>query len=297
MRKVVQIIIILFLINPILCLGGEFYPVLNGFYLWQFKAGVRNHFGEPFETQDFGDRIIEAYKVTDTSYMAFEFLKEKFEHNAFSVQISGYPTHMTAFRGVKLGDSFSDVEKKLGKAESSKKVEGLPYTIYYYNDDSNFSTEFDEDNRLYSIRIYVTDEFMNDAEHDFDSWTDFTEAIKAKDMKRISDLLRPDFEIFKDDKVLSVETPFAEFLANPDNEIVNAFIGENGSVKAAMEESEPDGEARLIIDMGLGQVYKFYKGSVVAEIVLFPYNGKYRIYEVTFCSKTPYWEKQPDQKG
>jgi hypothetical protein len=95
----------------------------------------------------------------------------------------------------------------------------------------------------------------------------------------------PGAEIYMDGKTLSPRGRAVDFFQHPDKAYLNALIGKTHSVRAAFKESEPTGEARIIMGMGVGQVYKFYKGTIVAEIVLFPYNGDYRIYEISFREK------------
>lgn len=76
-----------------------------------------------------------------------------------------------------------------------------------------------------------------------------------------------------------------EFMNKPDKKFVNALIGPKNSVLTALKETEPDGEMRLVMGLGGCQVFRFYRSDVLREIVLFPYGGEYRVYEIAFRKK------------
>jgi hypothetical protein len=209
---------------------------------------------------------------------------EKYPDNIYSIQITRYPTKMLPFKGLVLGDPARKVEQALGKPSRTEKLEKPPVTINYY-DKTNYSTEIDADGRLYSIKIHVTNEFMNDAEVGFAQWEAFKKAVLAKDMKAILELLRPDVEISRDGVVLYIKKRYEDFRAKPDDDFVKALINERNSVLEELGKTEPEGEMRIAENVGVGQVYKFHKGKILKEIVFFPYNGKYRVYEIAFRGK------------
>ncbi|NIP56426.1 MAG: hypothetical protein GWO41_00590, partial [candidate division Zixibacteria bacterium] len=233
-------------------IGSQFVTELNGFRLWQYDTAADKHFGKPYKTFNREHTTIKAYGINDTSYMAFEYMNEKYNSNIYSIQITGYPTNMQPFKGIKLGDPISKVEKLLGKPSRSKPVSGTPYTINYY-DELNFSTEYDDQGRLYSLRLYITKEFMEAKEHTFETWQKFKSAVKKKDIKGLLGTLRPDVEIYKDNQTLKVNKRYSDFVAGPDKKIVQALIGDRNSVRQALLQSEPDGEMRLVMGMGVGQ--------------------------------------------
>jgi hypothetical protein len=277
------------LLLPCTAVAQEFATDLNGFRLWQYKEAAQTYFGKPFQTQKNDEYSLEAYQVTDRSYMVIEHW-EKYPDNVYSIQLTRYPTKMLPFKGLVLGDPARKVEEALGKPSRTKKLEKPPVTINYY-DKANYSTEIDADGRLYSIKLHVTSEFMNDADDDFDQWAAFKKAVLAKDMKAILELVRPDVEISRDGKVLSIKKRYEDFRAKPDDDFVKALIGESNSVLEEIEKTEPEGEMRIAENVGVGRVYKFYKGKILKEIVFFPYNGKYRVYEIAFR------EKEDKKKG
>ncbi len=276
MRSLLVLFIFVF---PFIAFGQDFATDLNGFRLWQFTSSVKAHFGVPFDSRKSEGSLIEAYRVSDSSYMVFEQM-EKYPENVYSIQITGYPTIMKPFKGLVLGDPVKKVREVLGKPSRTKSLKKPPVTVDYY-DKANYTIELDSDNRLYSVKIHVSNEFMN-AETDFDVWKAFKKAVLAKDMKAILELVRPDVEIYKNGDVLSIKERYDDFRTKPDDHFMNALIGERNSVYEELKKMEPEGEMRLAENIGVGQVFKFYKGKTLKEIVFFPYAGKYRVYEIAF---------------
>lgn len=284
MSKFFQLIFILFLLFvPCAAFAADYAIDLNGFRLWQFKDIPRGFFGKPYESVKQGDSRYELYELTDDSYMAFE-VWDEYPNNIISMQLTGYPTKMLPFKGLKLGDSRKKTIKALGKPDREKKVPDTSKTMLIY--DPNYSVEIDGDGRLYSIRMGITKEFMNDAEVDFKEWEQFNKAVLARDVKGIMELMRPDAEIYMDGEVLTINKRYSDFMAKPGKTFVEALIGKKRSVRAELlKKKEPEGQMRLQEGMGVGQVFKFPEGGILAEIVLFPYNGKYLIYEIAFWDK------------
>jgi hypothetical protein len=280
MRYARYIVFLLLVLLPCAVSAGEQTDGLNGFRLWQYKDAAEAYFGKPFAARDEEESVFEVYPVTESSYMVFEYW-QKYPQNMYSIQITGYPTKMLPFKGLVLGDSKKKVVRALGKPDSTKKVEDPPVTINYY-DDANYSVEIDADGRLYSIKLHVTNEFMSEAEVGFDDWDRFRNAVLAKDMKAILEMVRPDVEIFKDGKVIYINKRYVDFRKSPESAFVQALIGDSDSVLKELKTTEPEGEMRLAMGLGVGQVFKFRDGKILKEIVLFPYNGKYRVYEIAF---------------
>ncbi len=280
MRYARYVVFLLLVLYPSAVSAGEQASDLNGFRLWQYKDSAEAYLDEPFATREGDESVFEAYQVTDSSYMVFEFW-QKYPKNMYSIQITGYPTKMLPFRGLVLGDPAKKVTDVLGKPSRTKKIQDPPVTLNHYGD-ANYTTEIDSEGRLYSIKVRVTDDFMNEAEVRPDEWERFRDAVLAKDMKAVLGLMRPDVEIFKDGKVISIKRRYEDFIKSPDSAFVKALIGDADSVLEELRATEPEGELRLATDVGVGQVFKFKKGKVLTEIVFFPYNGKYRVYEIAF---------------
>lgn len=156
-------LMMLWLVSGIsVCSANELTVDLNGFRLWQYRSAAEGYFGKPFQTMKRDDHVLEAHKVSKSSYMVFEYWKT-FPDNAGSIQITGYPTKMIPFKGLQLGDSEGKVISVLGKPSSSKKITNPPVTICYY-DKENYTTEIDQQGRLYTIKVHLEQEMMNNAD-------------------------------------------------------------------------------------------------------------------------------------
>lgn len=262
---------------------GEIVTDLNGFRLWQYKTAVEASYGEPNQKIEQKDSTYEVFYLPKHAYMVFEYLKIR-QHNIFSIQITGSAIKMIPFKGLVLGDSVEKVKKNLGEPSNISKLKKPRVDIYGY-DNTNYSIEINENGKLYSIRIHVNDDLFEKASFTDEHWENFKNAVINKDVQKIISWLRPDVEIYKDNKVLSINKKMSEFKKNPNQEFIQAIIADKNSIFAELKKTEPEGEMRLQENMGVASVYKFYEGDILSEIVFFPYNGKYRIYEITFKEK------------
>lgn len=280
-QKLVLFVAILFV--PVALGAADIQTDLNGFRLLQFKTGVEAFFGKPFESFKTKSTIVEAYKVDSNAYMVFEYLNE-LPDNIYSIQLTGHNSKASPFRGLILGDDAKKIESVLGKPTNTKKIESPDVWEYQY-EGTNYSLEIDDKGKLYSIRLFTNTDIAQKADEKFKSYDQFKAFVLKKDVEGILAMLRPDVEIYKGGKVLSIKQRYADFAANPDKEIITALLGDSDSVLKELTESEAEGELRLTEKMGVGEVYKFYKGKILKEIVFFPYNGKYRVYEIAFREK------------
>jgi c-di-AMP phosphodiesterase-like protein len=268
------------LLTPVTLWAADIQTDLNGFRLLQFKTAVEAFFGKPFQTFKTKSSTVEAYRVDSDAYMVFEYLDD-LPNNIFSIQLTGHTLKTLPFRGLMLGDEVKRVNDILGKPSQVKKIESPNVTEYDY-EGTNYSLEIDDKDKLYSIRLYDKKDVSQKADAEFKAYDEFKDAILRKDISSILAMLRPDVEIYKGGKVLSIKRRYADFVANPDKEIITALLGDSNSVLKEVAESEPEGELRIIMHFGVGEVYKFHGGKILEEIVFFPYNGKYRVYEIRF---------------
>lgn len=261
---------------------------LNGFQLWQFKSVVHDALGKPFKTIPRDSSTMEAHRIGPDAYMVFGYLKE-WPKNISMIQVTGYIDNMLPFKGMVLGDDAQKIKRRLGPASSVKQVQQPKVQQWSYKE-TNYSVEVDETGKLYSIQINLNSYIMNEGGDNFDPWEDFKKAVLAKDTAGVLNSLRPDVEIYRKGKTLTIDKPMAEFTRKPASEFMSAFWGNKDSVLAALQQSEPEAESRLTTKIGMGMVFKFYKGTIIREIAFFPFNGKYRVYEIAFrgkCSSKP----------
>jgi len=253
---------------------------LNGFRLWQFKSVVETSIGKPDKTLTTNNSNIEVYIIDDDCYMVFEYLKN-YPENIFSIQITGFSEKNLPFMGLEIGDDISKVISLLGKPSSTEVIESPKVTSYDY-EGCNYTIEIDNNGKLYSIKIFITKDMLTKSDNSFKSWDELKSAIVAKDINKIITLLRPDVEIYKNNKVVSIDKKHSDFISNRDSSFDDIFIGEHGSILEEINSSEPEAELRIHEKIGVGEVYKFYKGKILEEIVFYPYSGVDRVYEIKF---------------
>lgn len=260
--------------------AGDTETDLNGFRLQQLKHAIVAALGKPFQEDDRNNFHVEAHGIDEAAYMVFQYHKETPNH-VHSIQLTGSTKRALPFKGLSLGDSSTEVNRVLGSPSRITQIEKPRVTVLEY-EDKNYSVEIDDKGFLYSIRIHTTRDLVS-AHGDPDSnWQEFKSALARRDVKALVEFLRPDVEIYRDGRVISINRRFSEFLANPDEQIVAALIAEKSSVRDALSQEEPENEVRLIVNFGVGNVYKFRKTKIIKEIVLFPYAGRLRVYEIAF---------------
>ncbi len=257
---------------------------LNGFRLQQFTSVVESALGARFQTVDLGDKVAYAYGVDDNSYMLI-YENRKFPNYIDALQLTGTSSKALSFKGLTLGNSKSKVISVLGEPDEINETEISGLFAYHY-EKRNYSVEIDKNNKLYSIRIFTTNYLVNKIDDSSDVWLNFEKVINSNSTEQLLTIIRPDIEVFIGSETYSINTKYSDFTSNPRPKFVKSFFGDNDSVKSAIMNSSPiDEHVRLIKDFGIGLVFKFSEKSILNELVFFPYNGKYRLYEVSFRKK------------
>ena len=207
--------------------------------------------------------------------------QKKYPNNISVLQLTGATTKALPFKGLRLGDPRSKVIDVLGKPDHIKQIQTPKVTKLSY-EGRNYTVELDENDRLYSIQIFTTAGLMNKTDRSESEWTAFKAAILSKNVAALLEMMKPDVEIYRGEKTLSITAPFITFAENPSGEFVSALIGPTNSVLQQIAQAEPVQELRLTEKIGMGIVYKFPDGKILQEIAFFPFNGKYRVYEIAF---------------
>ena len=273
------LVVILWLIS-VPSWAGDFEVDLNGFRLQQFLSVVEPALGRPFQTIDEGDLVANAYVIDQDAYMVVSHLK-KHPYNISSLQLTGATTKAVPFKGLMLGDPRSKVVNVLGKPDHVEQIQSPKVTKFAY-EGRNYTVELDESDRLYSIQVFTTADLMNKTDGSESEWANFKAAVLSKNISALLEMMKPDVEIYRGGKTLSITGPFSAFTAKPDTEFVSALIGPTNSVLQQVAQAEPVQELRLTEIMGMGVVYKFPNGKILKEIAFFPFNGRYRVYEIAF---------------
>jgi hypothetical protein len=260
--------------------AGDFEVDLNGFRLQQFVSVVEPALGRSFKTADEGNVVLNAYAIDENAYMVVGHLK-KYPNNISLLQLTGATTKAPLFKGLTLGDNKAKVIEALGKPDHVEQVQSPRLTKLSY-EGRNYTVELDDKERLYSIQVFTTADLMNRTSGTESEWADFKAAVLSKNLEAILEMMKPDVEIYRGGKTLSISGPFHAFAAKPDREFASALIGSTNSVLKQIVQAEPIRELRITEKSGMGVVYKFPNGKILEEIAFFPFNGKYRVYEIAF---------------
>lgn len=254
---------------------------LNGWRLLQFTQTIEPALGEPFTTRDNPPLRYRAYGVGDDAYMVFG------THDALpqvidSLQLTGTAAvDMLPFKGLKLGDDRGKVLTALGQPTSMTEIDEPKVTRWNF-EGTNYSVELDSENRLYSIRIDMQHDFMKPRDDTNKDWETFVAAVRSRDADKLLDRLRPDIEVYRDGQVLAIRKRYRDFSESPDAALLDAFFSSNSGVLRYLDTCTAETNVRVTEKMGIGLAYKFDPECPLAEVVLFPYAGQYRVYEVTF---------------
>lgn len=267
--------------HPGAVIAADFEAELAGWRLQQFLALADKAFGEPLRTLEEPGRVLRAYRIGSDAYMVFGQDVAQ-PANIGSLQLTGTSAPGASFKGLSLGDPRDKVLATLGEPSASVDVPEAETTRLSFGD-RNYTVEIDRDGRLYSILLYTSNEFMAAQDDGFDQrWATFADVLASGDANRLLPWLRPDVEVYKDGRILSIQQRYSDFAAAPDPVMLDAFFSGDDGVRRHLQDAAPEENIRLSEVNGVGLVYKFPTSSGLREIVLFPYAGEYRLYEVAF---------------
>lgn len=255
---------------------------LNGFFLHQYANVATNELGQPYNSGKTDKSAWKAYDVQGNAYIAIEILNSE-KHYIYSIQLTGNNIEMEPFLGLVLGDDKSKVLEKLGNPTGISHIgdSGAEHLEYRNN---NFSIEISPKGKLWSIRIHTFQDMFANPSDESNHWAGFERALKDKNFKELTNYFRPDIEIYKNNEIYDIKKSFKNFQENPSNFFLSLLFADSDSVLSEVLLHKPESELRLVTDFGVGRVYKFYKSKILKEIVFFPFNGKYKIYEIRFLN-------------
>ena len=261
--------------------SNSYESELNGWRLLQFTETVNEDLGQPFTTRDDPPYHNRAYQIGKYAYMVFGTHDEQ-PHVIASLQLTGTAAaNMLAFKGLKLGDDRSKVIAALGEPTSVTEIDDPKVSRFDYQN-SNYTVELDDKHRLYSIRIDLHHDFMKPGGDTDQDWDAFVAAVRSRSPAKLLETLRPDMEIYRDGGVLAIRHRYSDFVAAPDAAILDAFFSTSYGVLHYLNACDYEQNVRISEHNGVGLAYKFNPECPLAEIVLLPYAGQYRVYEVAF---------------
>ncbi|HEY3401719.1 MAG TPA: hypothetical protein VGK03_13915 [Geothrix sp.] len=258
---------------------------MGGFQLGQVIRLTEKKFGKPYVVRTSPDDwLINAFWTSDKHehLMIFESAPPR-NDRITSIQLFGKPTPGDpGIGGISLGSSESDVIKAFG-APSVRKVyedEGKEYTRLEFNG-KNYTVELNKDGLVVSIKLYGFNGFPK-GPGDLPTSETVIRALTSGEARAFSPLLAPDFEIYRDGKIIRYEGPASDDIGT-NVEIRDALFGPMG-LKAALagKNAEEDPQMRITEDKQIFHVIKYPKSPLLKEIVFTSYAGSWRIYEVSF---------------
>lgn len=254
---------------------------LDDWRLLQFSNVVDGALGKLFATKDAAPHRYRAYQIGKDAYMVFG-IHEAQPQVMASVQLTGTAAaDMLPFKWLKLGDSRESVIAALGEPISLTQSEE-PKVSWLKYDNRNYPVEVDGDSRLYGIRIGRSDGFMVAGDDGEQDWEAFVAAVKARDPGRLLDRLRPGMEVYRDGQILAIRRRYSGFSLAPDAAFLDTFFSSTSGVSRYLDACQVEKYVRVTEAIGVGHAYKFDEKCPLAEVVLFPYAGRYRVYEVAF---------------
>lgn len=200
------LLILSLLCFPLLLHSQDFAIELNGFRLNQYKDAPLNEFGQVVQTETYDDGFqYEVFFVDpdSTVYMIFMYPPPN-RKTIWSIQLSGwYEGFDTGFKNLKLGMSKKEVKEILGEPSTVEDI-GEYGSMWSY-EQTNYSVEISLDGKLSSIKIMDSSSefFTGDDETSPPSFDKYFSDLGSGNRERITQLLAPDMEIYKNDSVFS----------------------------------------------------------------------------------------------
>jgi len=257
---------------------------LNGFKLNQFREAPNSEFKEPLQKKTFDDGFefeLFLIKPDSTAYMVFEYANWD-KNIIWSIQIYGADESLKPnFKNLEMGMTKENVIKAVGKPSNVKSVGEYGEVLEY--DNANYSLEINPRNKLSSIKIkeLYSEYYPEPKAEKIPSFKSILETLKS-DNKKISEILSPGLEIYKEDKVIFFKHSWR-------NEIENDLSGIYSLIRKSIVEldkvdttdlDEYEENMRVALNHNIKHVLKFKKHPKIQEIVMKWEFGKYLIWEI-----------------
>lgn len=280
-----RILTLIFILCNTISYGQEIVTDLNGFRLGQFRDVPKNEFKTILKKDKFEDGYeYEIYLVEkDTSaYMIFEYANYDLQ-TIWSIQVTGTKKGFDcSFKGLKLGMSEKEIETIMGKPSSIEDAGEYGKKWVYSN--TNYTLEVNPNGNLGGIKII-------DLSRDFypepnltkiPSFKEYTEILQSNSRQKISELLAPGIEIYKNDSVYFFKNSIANEIENNPSGLFN-LVNEMGNITVITNEKDTlqyEENIRVTEYQGVLHVAKFNIDGRYSEIVFKYLFGKYLIWEM-----------------
>jgi len=260
---------------------------LDGFYLSQYRYVFTNLYGKPLQIIKTEDGwIYEFFKVKpDTSVYILTKASSDDTTAIISIQINGEKyDEMIPFLGLKLGDDEKKVFNILGKYSEVTELDNPHVEVGFFKD-RNYSIEINDDKKLYGLRIFGFDGFKDLSDNEQPDLLLFKKAILAKDIESLSNMIMPNFKIFRNDEVYYYKDRIKKELSDSTSDIHKQLFNHENSLYNIFKEENPDNnmEIRLTMDpQRVMLVAKFPDSKFLKEIVFWGHVDRYKVWEISF---------------
>jgi hypothetical protein len=257
---------------------------LVGFLLRQNRSAIEGALGKPFYESK-GENGLEhyAYHLPESKK---DYLVACYGKNNATIEMEltgNEPIGATGFLGLKLGDSAEKVDSQLGKPSEIRHEDDVNLDLWNYKD-ANYTLEFTESHKLYSIQI------IDETKHDPDDVPGPAEvralanAAHGHDLDRLLEMSSGEIEC-STKRAYGIGHGTARSILGDQKSEISVCLSKAADAIMALgpETKSADGSIRIWPEVKrLGYVIKFPKTSPLREIVFVGEAGGWRVYEVTF---------------
>jgi hypothetical protein len=258
---------------------------LAGFLIGQYRTAVHAQLGTPIQRSVSEDGWIlefHALKPDTSVYVLFKYAQSDTAH-IYAIQLSGDRyDDMTAFRGLKLGATKTEVDRVLGMPDKTETIDDPPMNLQYYPN-KNYSVDITKQGRLFGIQVFGN--ILENKPKSEPSARSFRNAVLSKNIDSLLVHLAPDVEFHKNGKVIRYSGSAREEFRKKESELIRCLLGETESIFFVFATERAEGASDLKPGMDGNQqtrVDKFFDSSVISEIVFKPHAGKWKVARIHF---------------
>lgn len=276
---------ILFILSITFSYGQELVTDLNGFRLGQYREVPQNEFNTMLQKERFDDGFeFEVFLIEkDTSaYMIFEYAYYDLK-TIWSIQLTGTKKGFNCkFKGLKLGMSAKEIEKKLGAPSSIEDAGDSGKKWVYAN--TNYTLEVNHGGKLTGIKITdMSQEFFPETDlTKIPNFAQYTEILQSKDRQKISDLLAPGIKLYGSKSVRFFQNRISEEIKKDKSGIFKLVREFSDLLYKVNPDDSLQYEENMRLELGAAPMHvaNFKVAGKTSEIVFKYMFGRYLIWEI-----------------
>lgn len=252
-----------------------------GIFIGQHVDVLKSEFGTPTGERQ-GDQnskyVFFSLPGDADGYIAFQFIPER-PDIIFSIQVSGSEKAKAApFLGLKLGASKKEILEKLG--EPARKSAAGEKELWLWKD-RNYTLLIGPDERLSSIKISGHHGFPRQPEQ-YNGLDLFYSALKSGDTERILRHIMPNIQIYTKSKLSTPKRPLRKEVQDRKSRLMQTLAYGNQNLLSNLDKLGLNHPAamRMMLDEGMGFVYRIQGSKYVDELVFSYLGGEWRLWKV-----------------